>query len=388
MPTIVDIFENLLGETLTLKTLPLGKRLSKQQLDDLIWSLNSFDADSWSTRDSLEERISTFVPKEIGFAELRDIGVARYIEMIQNHLLYYPRIHVTHHLNPLSLFFNLSFEEIDLFVEVYATLRDLIQEGILVVSTWPDTGVSEPIIEELNEIDSDDQELLSFVSKNRSSNYYPQSLPAVELIDEYHITQVVASLMDVSWTAKYRDLLSIHEFKMKRMEKELSSIDKVELTAMDLFGRLSLPSINNISPYDLVRIRLTEDSFYNWRNSLTSIIRKIPIEVRHSSQWQREFTQQARLEMQPALNSLIGKRSSKSLRTHIHDSAIGFSAGVSNVLLESSAISSTNIREGLLKLGISTSTALLASILFRSKNKCSRNLLKFYSLFDEESAIS
>jgi len=388
MATIIDIFENLLGEELTPRILPVGSRLSRRQLEDLVEALTLFDDGPWTLPTASDSWAASLVPRAIGYPELRDIGVPKYIRSLQSRLLYYPRVHVLHHLNPIFLLSTPdSLTKLDEFLRVYIHLREIIQRGYLVVSTWPSVELTDPEIDALNESDSKDDALIEFTRSLHPFSYYPTLDDPLQIIDEYNITQVVAANVDTSWTAKYSELSRIHEYKLRRMQAEFSSLDGIEVSAIDFFGRLELPSLSTLDVEDFVSVRLQEDAFEEWRSMLVSVLSAMPTGSLHSDNVNREFTQRARAMMTPVLGRIRDREVSKSIRQHLRDSAIGFAAGASSIVVESMTIAATNPKEGLIKLGASTATALLASVIFRRPKRSTAALRKFYSLFEDEAAL-
>ncbi|CAN5646009.1 hypothetical protein BH18PSE1_BH18PSE1_07770 [soil metagenome] len=219
-------------------------------------------------------------------------------------------------------------------------------------------------------------------------SHYPGLDDPLQIIDEYNITQVVASELDTSWTAKYSEQVCIHEFKLNRVQKEFSRLDRVEVSVVDLFGRLDLPALSSLDASDFVSLRLQEDAFEEWRSRLVSVLASMPEDSLYSERSGREFAQRARAMLKAPLNQIKERQVSKAVRQHVQDSAIGFTAGVSSLMFESALIPAISLRDSFLKLGASTASAFLASVLFRRPGKATKTLRKFYSLFEEEAVSS
>jgi hypothetical protein len=247
MITIVDLLESFLGEELTPRILPVSSRLSRCQFEDILDALTLFEEEApWTSSPSLNGSVAGLVPQLIRFNELQRIGASRYIQSLQSRLLYYPQVHVLHALDPSWLRLRLaSPSALDEFLRVYIDLRELIQSECLVVSLWPDPEETEPDIEVLNQADSEDHALVELTRNLRPYSYYPNIDDPLQIIDEYNITQVVASSVDTSWAAKYPELERIHAYKLKRLHAELGALGGIEMSATDLFDRLAL----RVSPH-------------------------------------------------------------------------------------------------------------------------------------------
>jgi hypothetical protein len=200
MATIVDLLENFLGEELTPRILPVGSRLSRCQFEDLLDALTLFDEGAPCTSPpSPDGSVAALVPRLIGFNELRNIGASRYIQSLQSRLLYYARGHVLHGFDPMYLRLRLaSPTALDEFLRIFIDLRELIQREYLVVSTWPNSEGTEPDIEALNQADFNDHALVELTRNLWPYSYYPSIDDPLQIIDEYNITEVVASTVDTS----------------------------------------------------------------------------------------------------------------------------------------------------------------------------------------------
>jgi hypothetical protein len=121
---------------------------------------------------------------------------------------------------------------------------------------------------------------------------------------------------------------------------------------------------------------------------LASIVDVMPASSLGSHDAEREFTRRAREMMSPILRQIRAREVSQFVRGHLRDSAVGFTAGVSSLMVESVANAAIGAKEALIERGASTASALLASIIFRSTARSAPALRGFYSLFEEQPTLT
>jgi hypothetical protein len=160
------------------------------------------------------------------------------------------------------------------------------------------------------------------------------------------------------------------------------------MSATDLFGRLALPGLSTLDADNFVAVRLQEEAFERWRTRLASIVDFMPEGALGSEDTNRKFAQRARKMISPVLRQIRAREVSQFIRGHLRDSAVGFTAGVSPLLVGSMANAAINPKEALIELGASTATAILASVIFRSTARSAPALRGFHSLFEEPPALT
>lgn len=386
LATIVDLLENFFGASLTPDLASSVGGLSAPQLYDLAEQWTLF-GDTQQEQPDQSPPLVAMVPRLIGPAEIRDMGGAGgYVASIANLLLYYPRVHVFHMpLSPLDLALRPEPHAVVAeFVRTYAHLRGLIERGAVVVSNWPDSRRTEPYIHELNAFAARDSELIEFVRRICRDHSLPAHMNETNVIDEYHITQVIAAETNTSWTAKYRALLDLHEFQLSRTNQYLTSTDRVELQAVDLFGRLELPAFSNFDLGDLQRIRDEEEAFVEWRAEMASIARAV-LREEHGpgGLLSREFSQQARQALAPRVAAIKQRMQTKSLHHHARDATIGFVAGAVAAIATDPPPADGSLASMVKKPVVGGMVGLLLSMLAKRTSAKDRILYRFYSLFEE-----
>jgi hypothetical protein len=383
MATVVDVLENFLGQELNTSLPPLTKLLSNRQLVDLTDQVFFF----FQNQDppAYDEPVISLMPREVGPNEIIRMGAASYVESLTNQLLYYPRIYVFHDINP---FFYALMQEpwraLDEYVKAYSGLRAAIQSGTVVVGSWPDSNRTEPYIRELNDLAANDQELQAYVRTLARKGQWPTHLSEEAVIDEYHITQVIAAETNTGWTAPYRALLEIHEYQMSRTQQALTSAERVEICAARVLADLQLPAIEKLKVNDLMKIRTDEEAFVEWRKELTGIARAVLQEERSvEGLLGREFRQQAQEKLMPRVTAIRDKMKAKSLSQYLKDGLIGFCAGLTAALATEPPVETHSFTASMQKPLAGGAAGLLFSILTKRVSAKDRLLCQFYSLFEE-----
>ena len=157
----------------------------------------------------------------------------------------------------------------------------------------------------------------------------------------------------------------------KHFKSNLSGLD---YRASRLLSTVNIPTLSEITVSDLVAIRKSETSFYEWRSALNKVFleaKKLPVEKGIDNN--AEFAKFADMLLRDEANKLKASLKSTTLKAKLLAGATTLSIGGVTALLNNPATAVGVVAGGL--------SGLLVNMLMERRKRSDVVLAKFYTLF-------